>query len=379
MQRPAIRFDVLALRSAKSRNAYGAALLAVGVALTCTYLSVAVTERSQLFLLLAAVVVGAWYGGLGPGLAATAVSIVGHLAFVKAPYGDDLVRLLIFVLVAVAISLLAAGRRRAEDHALAQQEEMAVTLASIGDAVVVTDRAERITFMNAAAEHLTGWPAAEARGRALATVFGLVDEETRSPAESPAARALREHRAAALPAGVLLVRRGGDEHTIAGGADPIRDRAGQTVGVVLVFRDLTERRAIERDQADVLARERAARRDAAALSAVGEALVQSLDAESVGRHIAEATRGLLGGTLVRAVGARSRDASARGGRDLGRGRPVSSGDPDPTRPDARRLRGDRGPPGLDARCPERSPSHLRPPRRARWSRSRATARCWRCR
>ncbi len=297
MQRPAVRFDVLALRSAKSRNAYGAALLAVGVALACSYLSVALAERSQLVLLLAAVVVGAWYGGLGPGLAATAVSIVGHLIFIKAPYGDDLLRLLIFVLVAVAISLLAAGRRRAEDHALAQQEEMAVTLASIGDAVVVTDRAERITFMNAAAERLTGWPAAEARGRALATVFGLVDEETRSPAESPAARALREHRTAALPAGVLLVRRGGAEHTIAGGADPIRDRAGQTVGVVLVFRDLTERRAIERDQADVLARERAARRDAAALSAVGEALVQSLDAGSVGRHIAEATRGLLGGTL----------------------------------------------------------------------------------
>jgi K+-sensing histidine kinase KdpD len=87
MQRPAVRFDVLALRSAKSRNAYGVALLAVGVALACTYLSVALAERSQLFLLLAAVVVGAWCGGLGPGLAATAVSIVGHLAFVKAPYG----------------------------------------------------------------------------------------------------------------------------------------------------------------------------------------------------------------------------------------------------------------------------------------------------
>jgi PAS domain S-box-containing protein len=174
---------------------------------------------------------------------------------------------------------------------------MAVTLASIGDAVIVTDRAERVTFTNSAAEHLTGWPAEEARGAALATVFRIVDEETRAPAESPATRVLRENRMAALPSGVLLVRRGGDERVIAGGADPIRDRAGHTVGVVLVFRDLTERRAIERDQADVLARERAARRDAAALSEVGQALVRSLDTDSVGRHIAEAIRALLGGTL----------------------------------------------------------------------------------
>ncbi|MFI5328296.1 MAG: GAF domain-containing protein, partial [Candidatus Rokuibacteriota bacterium] len=280
----------------KSRKAYGAALLAVGLAFTCTYLSVPLAERS-LFLLLAAVVVAAWYGGLGPGLVATALSIVGHLAFIKAPYGDDVVRLLFFVLVAGAITLLAAGRRRAEDHARAQQEEMAVTLASIGDAVIVTDRAERVTFMNAAAEHLTGWTADEARGGALVTVFGIVNEETRAPAESPAARVLRENQVAPLPAGILLPRRGGDERAIAGGADPIRDRAGHTVGAVLVFRDLTERRAIERDQADVLARERTARRDAAALSAVGRALVQSLDTESVGQHIAEAIRGLLGGTV----------------------------------------------------------------------------------
>ena len=82
---------------------------------------------------------------------------------------------------------------------------------------------------------------------------------------------LRDNRMAVLPAGVLLARRGGVACAIAGDADPIRDRTGRTVGVVLVFRDLTERRAIERDQADVLARERTARRDAAAS---GEAFAQ---------------------------------------------------------------------------------------------------------
>ena len=297
MQRNAADLSVLVLRSGKSRKAYGAALLAVGLAFTCTYLTAPLAERSQLFQLLAAVIVSAWYGGLGPGLLATGLSVAGHTAFIEAPYRDDLVRILLFVVVAASISALAAGRRRAEDRAHAQREEMAVTLASIGDAVIVTDRAGCVTFMNGAAEHLTGWRADEATGGELSAIFRIVSEDTRAPVENPAARVLRENRAAALPARAVLARRDGDQRSIAGGADPIRDRAGHPVGVILVFRDLTELRVIERGQAVVLAREQAARRDAAALSAVGQALVQSPDAESVGRHIAEAIRALLGGTL----------------------------------------------------------------------------------
>ena len=133
------------------------------------------------------------------------------------------------------------------------------------------------------------------------------------------------------------MRRGGDERAIDGGADPIRDRAGHTVGVVLVFRDLTERRAIERDQAEVLARERAARRDAAALSAVGQALVQSLDTESVGRHIAEGDPRAARRDRVRAVGARPCHEPPGGGRDLRLGQPVSPGHADPAGRGARRA------------------------------------------
>ena len=297
MQRNAAESSVLVLRSVKSWKAYGAALLAVGLAFACTYLAVPLAERSQLFLLLAVVVVSAWYGGLGPGVLATGVAVVGQLAFFEAPYGDDLVRVLLFVLVAGGISALAAGRRRAEDRAREQREEMAVTLASIGDAVIVTDRAGRITFMNTAAERLTAWTADEARGSALPTVFVIVNEETRGLVEIPAARVLLEDQVVAVPAGTLLARRGGDERAIDGSVAPIHDRAGGSVGVVLVFRDLTERRASEREQVEGLAREQVARRDAAALSAVGQALVQSLDTESVGRHIAEGIRALLGGTV----------------------------------------------------------------------------------
>jgi PAS domain S-box-containing protein len=282
------------VRSMTSRKAYGAALLAVGLAWVCTYLALPLGGQPVLFLLLAAVVASAWYGGLGPGLLATGLAVVGQTAFVEAPYRDDLFRMLLFVLAAGVIGALG---HRAEHRARAHREQMAVTLASIGDAVIVTDRGGRVAFMNAAAERLTGWPVAEARGRPVAAVFAIVDEATRAPAESPAARGLSEGRVVGLPPGTLLARRGGEERAVDGSVAPIPDRAGAAAGVVVVFRDLTERRAIERDQADVLAREQTARRDAAALSAVGQAVVQSLDTETVGRHIAEGIRALLGGTV----------------------------------------------------------------------------------
>ena len=129
---------------------------------------------------------------------------------------------------------------------------MAVTLASIGDAVIVTERAGRITFMNTAGARRTGWTADEARGSALPTVFVIVNEETRGLVEIPAARVLLENQVVAVPAGTLLARRGGDERAIDGSVAPIHDRASDTGGVVLVFRDLTERRASEREQVEGL-------------------------------------------------------------------------------------------------------------------------------
>src|SRR5512132_574726 len=104
-------FPLLVLPPVKSRKAYGTALLAVGLAFACTYLAVPLAERAQLFLLLAAVVVSAWYGGLGPGLLATAVARGGQAACIEAPDRDELVRILLFVLGGGAISALAAGRR----------------------------------------------------------------------------------------------------------------------------------------------------------------------------------------------------------------------------------------------------------------------------
>jgi len=281
---------------AKSLTRYAAAVLAVAVAFACTMFALPLSERSQLFLFLAAVVLSAWYGGSGPGLVATGLAAVAQLAFVEPPYGDDVVRTLLFLVIATGICVAAAGRRRAEDRTRGHAEELAVTLASIGDAVVVADEAGRVTFMNAAAERLTGWPAGEARGRVLTEVCPLVDETTRAPVESPAMRVIRDGGLPERP-GTVLVRRDGSERAIDESGAPVRDPRGQVTGAVLVLRDLTDRRRIERDQAAVIAREQAARRDAAALSAVGRALVQSLDSASVGRHIVEGIRTLLGGSL----------------------------------------------------------------------------------
>jgi signal transduction histidine kinase/CheY-like chemotaxis protein len=172
---------------------YAAAVLAVGAALLCSVIALPSTDRSQLFLLLAAVVLSTWYGGAGPGLLATGLAVLGQTWFFVPPYGEDVVRTLLFLVVAAAICAAAAGRRRAEERG---REQPAVKRAGLGDSVVGAD------------------------GRDLA-----------------------------------------------------------------------------RDEAAVIAREQAARRDAAALSAVGRALVQSRDGASVGRHIADGIRALLGGSV----------------------------------------------------------------------------------
>ncbi|HKW92043.1 MAG TPA: PAS domain-containing protein, partial [Methylomirabilota bacterium] len=212
---------------------YIAAALAVAISLAVLRV-LPVSERSQLFLLLPAVVLVAWYGGLGPALFATAFASAGQAIYFVPPYADDLLRTLLFLLVAVTIAVLAAGRRRAVEGVRIQREELAVTLSSIGDAVVVADRAGRVTFMNPAAERLTGWGSSEAVGRDLPSVFSILDEQTGAPIENPATRAIREDAAVTLPGFTLLRRRDGEERAIDDSAAPVRSAAGEIVGAVLV-------------------------------------------------------------------------------------------------------------------------------------------------
>jgi len=137
-------------------------------------------------------------------------------------------------------------RRRAAEQLAAEAERLAVTLRSIGDAVIATDAAARVTILNRVAEELTGWRAEEALGRPVHEVFRIVSEETRRPAESPVERAMREGVIVGLANHTALVARDGSERPIADSAAPIRDAAGRVAGVVLVFRDQTEERRAER-------------------------------------------------------------------------------------------------------------------------------------
>ena len=132
------------------------------------------------------------------------------------------------------------------ESALRESEQRwATTLASIGDAVIATDTDGRISFMNSVAEELTGWTQKDAALRPIAEVFHIINEQTRKEVDSPVSRVLREGIIVGLANHTILVRRDGTELPIDDSGAPIQRVDGKTTGVVLVFRDITERQAAE--------------------------------------------------------------------------------------------------------------------------------------
>ena len=136
-------------------------------------------------------------------------------------------------------------RKRADDAVRVGNEWFATTLRSIGDAVIATDERGLITFMNPVAEELTGWTQDDARGEVLKSVFHIVNEQTRTEVESPVMKVLREGVVVGLATHTILIRKGGGELAIDDSGAPIRNAKGELVGVVLVFRDVTEKRREE--------------------------------------------------------------------------------------------------------------------------------------
>jgi len=128
-----------------------------------------------------------------------------------------------------------------------QERQAAVTLASIGDAVIVTDADCRITFLNHVAEKLTGWSTAEAIGKPCTTVFNVINETTRQLARNPVEWVMRTGLVQGLANHTLLIRRDGSELPIDDSGAPIRGEDGAIHGAVLVFRDFTERKQFEHD------------------------------------------------------------------------------------------------------------------------------------
>lgn len=135
--------------------------------------------------------------------------------------------------------------RAANAEALFEEQDRAqVTLNSIGDAVISTDVAGHVTFLNVIAEGLTGWSRTEAAGRQFEDVFHIVDATTRETMSSPMDLAIRENRAVGLTPNCVLIRRDGVEAAIEDSAAPIHDRQGRVTGAVMVFHDVSVARAL---------------------------------------------------------------------------------------------------------------------------------------
>ncbi len=158
------------------------------------------------------------------------------------------------------IEAILSARQRAENDLLAakltlekrtdelsqQREWFEVTLASIGDAVITTDVERRVTFLNPIAEHLTGWRLSEAKGRPLHGVFRIINENSRETAENPVDKTLETGQIVGLANHTALISREGVEVSIEDSAAPIRDAQGRITGAVMVFHDVSRRRAAER-------------------------------------------------------------------------------------------------------------------------------------
>jgi PAS domain S-box-containing protein len=160
-------------------------------------------------------------------------------------------------------------QRRAEEAIAEQREWFETTLESVGDAVMATDVRGQVVFMNPVAEHLTGWTLDQARDRPCSEIFRIINEDTRRVAENPVSRVLQQGVVVGLANHTLLIAKDGTERPIDDSGAPIRNRHGRIVGVVLVFRDVSERRRVdvERDAAAIererlLAAERMARAEA---------------------------------------------------------------------------------------------------------------------
>ena len=125
------------------------------------------------------------------------------------------------------------------------EQRWATTLSSIGDAVVATDTEGNVTFMNAVAEEVTGWTLHEAAGKQITEVFHVVNERTGALVENPVTKVLEKGCIVGLANHTILIRKNGTKVSIDDSGAPIKSEDGKTIGVVLVFRDITKRKIAE--------------------------------------------------------------------------------------------------------------------------------------
>lgn len=166
-------------------------------------------------------------------------------AFLVASVGCALA-LGILILLQRAVDSAIAQRNAAIGELAETSQRLEITLSSIGDGVIATDRQGRVTFLNRVAEKLTGWTYEEASGRPAAEVFRVADEATGELQPSPLTTVLESGQQQELPVSSVLLPQSGEPVAIADRGSPIRTPSGQIVGAVLVFRDIRENREAQR-------------------------------------------------------------------------------------------------------------------------------------
>jgi PAS domain S-box-containing protein len=170
--------------------------------------------------------------------------ILGRLPAIGIGGGAFIAALLLWYGNTLFREITSAFRQQLEETGL-RRDYLETTLQSIGDAVIVCDPSGRVTLMNPTAVEVTGWTREQAMGQPLERVFRILNERTRETVESPVANVLRVGNIVGLANHTLLVRHDGVEVPIDDSGAPIRDKNNEIVGVVLVFRDITERRQNE--------------------------------------------------------------------------------------------------------------------------------------
>jgi len=241
---------------------YGAAVLATTAAVALRMALIPLIGPTELAfsIFLVAVIFSAWFGGFRPGgLCILLCALAGDYYFTE-PFGSFLVRkpsdqisLVIFIVVGFGVALLSdsqgralARARRAENAERDERQRFETTLTSIGDAVIATDAKGHIVFTNKVAQSLMRVAGPETAGKHLDGVFRIVNEVSRAKVESPVTKVLREGGIVGIANHTVLIASDGTEIPIDDSGAPIRNVRGELIGVVLVFRDITERRMTER-------------------------------------------------------------------------------------------------------------------------------------
>jgi PAS domain S-box-containing protein len=174
----------------------------------------------------------------------------GNLNYSIEPKGNDEVAELSQAFNQMTVNLRTVTASKVElEYAQTQlresEQRWATTLASIGDAVIATDLYGKVVFMNGVAEELTGWTLTEASSKFVKEVFNIVNEQTRLRVEDPVEKVLEKGMIVGLANHTVLVRKDGTDLPIDDSGAPIVDKEGKITGVVLIFRDITERKQAE--------------------------------------------------------------------------------------------------------------------------------------